>query len=99
MLRVRVCGRVKWSVSRAAGGDSGRPLIRIATFGAQSREFLGRAVRFLSGLGIRHFLDIGTGLPTRDSVHQVARRLVPAPQATHGPAFVGGVARKAPNPR
>ena len=31
----------------------------------QNRRFLGRAVRYLArDLGIRQFLDIGTGLPT-----------------------------------
>ena len=39
----------------------------------ENRKFLGRAVRFLAGeAGIRQFLDIGTGLPTTDSVHEVA---------------------------
>jgi hypothetical protein len=40
----------------------------------QNRRFLGRAVRYLAGdLGIRQFLDIGTGLPAMNSVHEVAR--------------------------
>jgi len=30
-----------------------------------SRAFLGRAVRFLAAAGIRQFLDIGSGVPTR----------------------------------
>ncbi len=43
-----------------------------------NRAFLGRAVRFLAGqAGIRQFLDLGTGLPTRGSVHQVAREITP----------------------
>ena len=43
-----------------------------------NRAFLGRAVRFLAGeAGIRQFLDLGTGLPTRGSVHQVARAIAP----------------------
>jgi hypothetical protein len=40
----------------------------------QNRLFLGRAVRHLArDLGIRQFLDIGTGLPTMGNVHEVAR--------------------------
>ena len=42
-----------------------------------NRAFLGRAVRFLAGLGVTQFLDIGTGLPTRDNVHEVARAVAP----------------------
>jgi DNA-binding SARP family transcriptional activator/O-methyltransferase involved in polyketide biosynthesis len=37
-----------------------------------SRRFLHRAVRLLAERGIRQFLDIGVGLPTRGSVHEVA---------------------------
>jgi hypothetical protein len=43
-----------------------------------NRAFLGRAVRFLAGeAGVRQFLDLGAGLPTQGSVHQVARELAP----------------------
>jgi len=45
----------------------------------ENRKFLGRAVRFLAGeAGIEQFLDLGTGLPTRDNVHQVAQHVNPA---------------------
>lgn len=47
-------------------------------FAHADREFLGRAVRFLAGeAGIRQFLDIGTGIPTRDNTHEVAQRVAP----------------------
>ena len=38
-----------------------------------NRGFLARAVRFVAGQGISQFIDIGTGLPTQDNVHQAAR--------------------------
>jgi hypothetical protein len=39
-----------------------------------NRAFLARVVRFLAAeAGIRQFLDIGTGLPTRSNVHEVAQ--------------------------
>jgi SAM-dependent methyltransferase len=41
---------------------------------AQNRAFLGRAVRFLLASGIRQFLDLGSGIPTQDNVHQIAQR-------------------------
>ena len=42
-----------------------------------NREFLGRAVQFLTTeAGIRQFIDIGTGLPTRGNVHTVAQQAV-----------------------
>ena len=44
----------------------------------QNRQFLGRAVRYLAAeRGIRQFLDIGTGLPTMNSVHEVTRTVAP----------------------
>jgi len=44
----------------------------------QNRRFLGRAVRYLAReAGIRQFLDIGTGMPTMGSVHEVAREVAP----------------------
>jgi S-adenosyl methyltransferase len=42
-----------------------------------NRAFLGRAVRFLVGEGIRQFLDIGTGLPAADNTHEVAQGEAP----------------------
>jgi len=39
-----------------------------------NRAFLGRAVRFLAAeAGIRQFLDIGSGIPTEQNVHQIAQ--------------------------
>jgi S-adenosyl methyltransferase len=39
-----------------------------------NRKFVMRVVRHLAAeAGIRQFIDIGTGLPTRDSIHEVAQ--------------------------
>ena len=37
-----------------------------------NRAFLRRAVRFMAASGVRHFLDIGSGIPTVGNVHEVA---------------------------
>jgi trans-aconitate methyltransferase len=43
-----------------------------------NRDFLRRAVTTLAKEdGIRQFLDIGTGLPTAENVHQIAQRVTP----------------------
>ena len=45
----------------------------------ENRAFLGRAVRYLTAeAGIRQFLDIGTGLPTANNVHEVAQAVAPS---------------------
>jgi O-methyltransferase involved in polyketide biosynthesis len=49
-----------------------------------NRKFLGRAVRYLaSEAGIRQFLDLGTGLPTRGSVHHVAQAIAPGARVVY----------------
>jgi hypothetical protein len=52
---------------------------RPRTAAGENRAFLGRAVTFLAAEGgIQQFLDIGTGLPTSSSVHQVAQAITPS---------------------
>jgi hypothetical protein len=51
----------------------------VRTVARENRAFLGRAVRYLAReAGIRQFLDIGTGLPTVDNVHEVAQSVAPS---------------------
>lgn len=51
----------------------------IRTAAQQNRGFLGRVVRHLvSERNVRQFLDVGTGLPTMNNVHDVAQRIDPA---------------------
>jgi hypothetical protein len=48
------------------------------TTAVENRKFLRRAVHMLAAeAGIRQFLDIGTGLPTRPNVHEVAQGVAP----------------------
>ncbi|MFF4031031.1 SAM-dependent methyltransferase [Streptomyces sviceus] len=42
-----------------------------------NRAFLGRAVRFLVGAGVRQFIDLGSGIPTQGNVHEVAQAANP----------------------
>src|SRR5215831_11929867 len=39
-----------------------------------NRAFLRRAVLELGGVGVRQFLDIGSGIPTVGNVHEIAQR-------------------------
>ena len=42
------------------------------------RAFLARVVRYLVGeVGIRQFLDVGTGLPSANNTHEVAQSIAP----------------------
>ncbi len=51
----------------------------------ENRRFLGRAVEFLAGpqCGVDQFLDIGMGLPTTRSVHEMARAVSPAARVVY----------------
>lgn len=42
-----------------------------------NRHFLRRAVRYAAAQGVRQFLDIGAGLPTQGTVHEVVRTVAP----------------------
>ncbi|WP_395108463.1 SAM-dependent methyltransferase [Actinomadura sp. SCN-SB] len=42
-----------------------------------NRRFLMRAVRMMAERGIRQFLDLGAGLPTRPNIHEVVQEVAP----------------------
>jgi hypothetical protein len=48
------------------------------------RDLLGRVVRYLVGeAGIKQLLDIGSGLPTAENVHQIAQRIAPTAKVVY----------------
>ena len=47
------------------------------------RECLGRVVRFLAAAGIRQYLDIGSGIPTKGNVHEVAQGAAPGSRVVY----------------
>lgn len=48
-----------------------------------NRAFAVRAVRALTAAGISQFIDLGTGIPTSPSVHEVAREAIPAARVVY----------------
>ncbi|MFG1853674.1 SAM-dependent methyltransferase [Actinomadura geliboluensis] len=65
----------------AADRDAAAKVLQIfpdvATGARANRRFLGRAVRLAADLGIRQYLDIGTGIPASDNTHEVAQSVAP----------------------
>jgi O-methyltransferase involved in polyketide biosynthesis len=56
-----------------------------------NRGFLVRAVRFLAEQGISQYIDLGSGLPTSPSVHEIAREVIPRARVVyvdHDPVVV-----------
>ena len=71
-------GKDNFAADRAMADAIFKVWPSIRTGARENREFLGRAVRYLAGeAGIRQFLDIGTGLPTSNNVHDAAQAIAP----------------------
>jgi hypothetical protein len=67
-------GKDNYPVDREVGNQILFTLPSIVDLARAQRGFLIRAVRYLAGeVGIRQFLDIGTGLPTANNTHEVAQ--------------------------
>jgi O-methyltransferase involved in polyketide biosynthesis len=71
-------GKDNYEADRDVGDQAMATLPTIPLAARANRAFLRRAVEYLAGeVGIRQFLDIGTGLPTAENTHQVAQRVAP----------------------
>jgi len=64
-----------------ADREAAEQALSVVPFGHEialaNRQFLVRAVTFMARSGIDQFIDLGTGLPTKPNVHQVAREILP----------------------
>ena len=71
-------GKDNFAPDRAVAEALAAQIPTIRTMVRSQRVFLVRAVDYLvREAGIRQFLDIGTGIPSRDNVHEVAQRIAP----------------------
>lgn len=48
-----------------------------------NREFMHRAARFVARRGVDQFLDVGTGIPTEPSLHQVVQAVTPSARVVY----------------
>ncbi|POX55117.1 SAM-dependent methyltransferase [Streptomyces sp. Ru71] len=71
-------GKDNYAVDREIGDVFKRDLPGSVAIAFANRAALTRAVREIAtSTGIRQFIDLGSGLPTADNVHQVAQRHAP----------------------
>jgi hypothetical protein len=60
-----------------ADRELARKMLEVHPVSAQmardNREFLGRAVGYVAGAGVRQFIDVGAGLPTALNTHDIAQ--------------------------
>jgi hypothetical protein len=77
-------GKDNFAADRAVG-DRMLASIPAVQLGVRAqRDVLGRVVRYLVGeVGLRQLLDIGSGLPTADNVHEIAQRIEPATRVVY----------------
>jgi S-adenosyl methyltransferase len=71
-------GKDNFEADRIAGEAAISAFPQTAESARAARAFLRRVVHFLAAdAGIRQFLDIGTGLPSGENVHEVAQSVAP----------------------
>jgi hypothetical protein len=71
-------GKDNYAVDREAGDAWVAIHPEIVVIARETRAFLRRSLQYLAGeVGIRQFLDVGTGLPTADNTHEVVQRIAP----------------------
>jgi len=71
-------GKDNYAADREAGDETLQGYPDMLSSVRANRAFLRRTVRYLAAeVGIRQFLDIGTGLPSADNTHEVAQAVAP----------------------
>jgi len=84
-------GKDNFAADREAADRSTAAVPQLPWMAHENRRFLGRVVRFCASQGITQFIDIGSGLPTMENVHQVASQVVAEPSVLyidHDPVVV-----------
>jgi O-methyltransferase involved in polyketide biosynthesis len=76
-------GKDNFAVDRAAAEKLMQSRLDPRRLSLANRAFLRRAVRFLACEGIAQYLDLGSGLPTSPSVHEVAREVIPGARVVY----------------
>ena len=71
-------GKDNFAADRAVADAIMQAIPTMRSMAAENRKFVHRAARDLVAKeGIRQFLDIGTGIPTRPNLHEIAQGIAP----------------------
>src|SRR6185437_14982908 len=77
-------GKNNFAADREVGDQIIARLPEVQVGVQAQRAVLGRVVRYLVGeAGVTQLLDIGSGLPTSDNVHEIAQRAVPGTRVVY----------------
>jgi SAM-dependent methyltransferase len=70
-------GRDNFAVDRTVAARVARAAPLVVSGVRANRAFVRRAVAFLAASGVSQFIELGSGLPTGENVHEVAGRINP----------------------
>jgi hypothetical protein len=70
-------GKDGFAADREAAEEVARTAPWVVAGARANRAFLRRSLTFLARAGVRQYLDLGAGLPTAPSVHEVVQRFQP----------------------
>ncbi|MCD2191565.1 SAM-dependent methyltransferase [Actinomycetospora soli] len=70
-------GAHNFASDRELGEQVVKVMPEVRAWARANRAFLARVVRYCVAQGVRQFLDLGSGIPTVNHVHDVARELAP----------------------
>lgn len=77
-------GKDHFAADRAAGDEALEAFPGLISSVRANRAFLARTVSYLATeVGIRQFLDIGTGIPAPDNTHEIAQSIAPESQIVY----------------
>jgi hypothetical protein len=76
-------GHDNYPADQAAAENALSAVPQGRTIARANRRFLARAVLYMADQGIGQFIDLGTGIPTRPNVHEVARSVIPGTRVVY----------------
>jgi hypothetical protein len=76
-------GKDHFAADRASGDAIAAAMPGVKLMAVENRAFMGRAVQYLAELGIRQFLDIGTGIPAPNNTHEIAQGVDPVSRVVY----------------
>ncbi|SFQ42805.1 S-adenosyl methyltransferase [Actinomadura madurae] len=76
-------GKDNFAADRRAADQVVAAMPNVLAFTRANRGLLSRAVTMMAADGVRQFIDIGSGLPTQENVHEVAQRAAPGSRVVY----------------
>lgn len=70
-------GTTNFPADRESAGKAMAAFPSVLVSARANRQFMHRSVRHLTRLGMRQFLDVGTGIPTSPNLHEIAQATAP----------------------